>query len=158
MKNKIRFMLKFFFFSLIIYVIWIFLFSDIVNILVAYSTKVVLFLLGKNVGINIGDKIEYSYGGIKYLYGFSVSNIVPFLGLMLATEKVEKKIKIKYLLYGLLTLYLFYIMVALSVFFMVINNSWFAGVIFNFSKHLLNASLPFILWIIFIIKEKKEFF
>ena len=146
----VSFVIRFFIFSIIFFVVWIFI-GKYYLIIIAYVSKFILGFMGYDATLFHNHEIYFICRGAQVgLTDAELANynIVPFLALVFATPKMNKFIIGKSLLFGLPVIFTFHVANMVAHFPYYYNSSSFAQGIIN-SAGVINMGLPFLLWILF---------
>jgi len=146
MKDRLLFVGKFLFFSLILFSLWMFL-GRFYLILLAYACTPFLHLIGYFVELLIGDQIVFLYLGSEI--GITHAeltnyNIIPFIALVLATPISVRRMA-KNILIGIPFLFFSHMLDLIAHFPLYYENSILASFLISVSA-ILRLLLPFALW------------
>ena len=148
MKIKTLF-LRFIAFSIVIFLIWIFL-GKLYLYALAYASKYLLLAMGYNVSlITTGDNPYFIYKGIEigmkdaHLANF---NIVPLVSLILAVPEVAFKRRGKMLLIGIISIFLLHLTDFVSHIPMYFDGSEAASQVVSFMA-VGEVAVPFLIWL-----------
>lgn len=146
MKDKFVFIAKFLFFSVILFILWIFI-GRYYLILLANVSKFILSFMGYNATLVVNENIMFTCMGAEmglthsYLTNY---NIIPFIALVLATP-ISKWRMGKILLIGLPIIFLFHMVDLVAHFPLYYEGSSFANMIISLSA-VTRMVIPFFLW------------
>ena len=154
MKIK-PFFLRFIAFSILVFLIWIFL-GKLYLFAIAYASKYLLIAMGYKVTlVTTGDSPYFIYKGIEigmrdaHLANF---NIVPLVSLIAAVPDVALRRKGRMLLIGIAAIFLLHLLDFVSHIPMYFDRSEIAGLIGTFMA-VGEIAVPFVIWFTLVHKD-----
>lgn len=149
-ESLVSFVTRFFIFSILFFVIWIFI-GRYYLMAIAYISKFILGFMGYDATLFHNHEIYFICRGAQV--GLTNSelanyNIVPFLALIFSTPRTNRFVIGKSLIFGLPVIFIFHVVNMVAHFPYYYNGSSFAQVVIN-SAGVINMGLPFLLWVLF---------
>jgi len=148
-------LLRFFVFSIVIFLVWIFL-GKLYLFVLAYTSKYLLMAMGyKVLLVTSGESPYFVYKGVEIgMKGTHLSNfnIVPLIALILAVPGIAHEKRVKMLLIGIPSIFLLHLTDFVSHIPMYFDRSEVAGLIVAFMA-VGEIAVPFLIWFALAYRE-----
>ena len=154
MRDKINFLIRFLALTFVLFLIWIPL-GEKYLLLLAWVSKYVLWIMGYHVTLVTDGSPSFLYHGAMigmkdaHLANF---NIIPLIGLILATPRIAPVRRMKMLAIGLFFIFCMHVTDFVSHFPVYFHGSGIAEIVVIFMA-VGEVAVPFVLWFVLAHRE-----